>query len=129
MTHAVNLLRPLGALSSLTRDFDMVSRLISKLPVAYQSEWDRHITSIITPRQYQVEPQGSMTSADGFCYWYDTVFQNLPRKRKCIYHFTVWADTMADTMDMAEFLILTLEHRIVQNAKKFVWNTSKSDFG
>ena len=42
---AVNLLRPLGALDALTRDFEMVGRLVDKLPEALQAEWDRHATS------------------------------------------------------------------------------------
>ena len=42
---AVNLLRPLGVLDSLTRDFEMVGRLVDKLPRSLQSEWDRHATA------------------------------------------------------------------------------------
>ena len=40
-----NLLRPLGALDALTRDFEMVGRLVDKLPEALQAEWDRHATA------------------------------------------------------------------------------------
>ena len=42
---AVNLLRPLGALDALTRDFEMVGHLVDNLPEALQAEWDRHATS------------------------------------------------------------------------------------
>ena len=42
---AVNLLRPLGALDALTRDFEMVGKLVDKLPKPLQAEWDRHATS------------------------------------------------------------------------------------
>ena len=42
---AVNLLRPLGALDSLTRDFELVGRLIDKLPKSMQSEWDKYATA------------------------------------------------------------------------------------
>ena len=37
---AQNLLRSLGAPNQLTQDFEMVGRLIAKLPRPYQTEWD-----------------------------------------------------------------------------------------
>ena len=41
---AQNLLRSLGAPNQLTQDFEMVGRLVAKLPRPYQTEWDRHVT-------------------------------------------------------------------------------------
>ena len=38
---AQNLLRSLGAPNQLTQDFEMVGRLIAKLPKPYQAEQDR----------------------------------------------------------------------------------------
>ena len=43
---AQNLLRSLGAPNQLTQDFEMVGCLVAKLPRSYQTDWDRHITSL-----------------------------------------------------------------------------------
>ena len=42
---AQNLLRSLGAPNQLTQDFEMVRRLVAKLPRSQQTDWDKHITS------------------------------------------------------------------------------------
>ncbi len=48
-------------------------------------ERDRHITTFITPwgrLRYRVAPQCSLSSGDGFTYWYDTIICHLLRKKK-----------------------------------------------
>ena len=40
-----NLLRSLGAPNQLTQDFEMVGRLVAKLPRVQQTDWDKQVTS------------------------------------------------------------------------------------
>ena len=95
-------------------------------------EQDRHVTTFITPwgqMRYRVAPQGSMTSGDGFMFWYDAIIRRLARKKKCIDDVTGWADTLRQLfLDTAEILTLTAEHGIIQNTKKFVWGRREYEY-
>ena len=42
---ATGLLSPMNALDALTRDFELVGKLINKLPLSYQECWDDWCTS------------------------------------------------------------------------------------
>ena len=89
------------------------------------AEEDMHVTTFITPwgrLRYRVAPQGSLTSGDGFTYWYDMVIRHLLRKKKCVDDVVGWAKTLLQLFyDTAEFLTLTGDHGIIQNVKKFTW--------
>lgn len=95
-------------------------------------ERDRHATTFITPwgrLRYRVAPQGSLTSGDGFTFWYDAVIRHLLRKRKCVDDVIGWAKTLLQLFyDTAEFLTLTGDHGIVQNVKKFVWGRREIEY-
>ena len=78
---------------------------------------DRHITMFITSwgrMRYRVAPQGSISSGDGFTYWFDNVIRHLLRKKKCIDDVVGWADTLGQLFtDAVEILMVTAEHGIV----------------
>ena len=86
---------------------------------------DRHLTTFLTPwgrMRYLAAPQGSLSSGDGFTYWYDMVMRNMPRKKKCIDDVLGWADDLDQLFeDVCLFLTHTARHGIIQNTKKFKW--------
>ena len=73
--------------------------------------WDRYKTTFITSwgrMRYRVALQGSVSSGDGFTYWYDAVIRHLRRKKKCIDDVSGWADTLELLFwDTVEFLEVT----------------------
>ena len=93
---------------------------------------DSHLTTFITPwgrMRYNVAPQGSISSGDGFTFWYDSIIKHLKRKKKCVDDVAGWASTLQQLFqDATEFLSLTAAHGIIQNADKFVWGRQEFEF-
>ena len=93
---------------------------------------DSHKTTFITQwgrMRYRVAPQGSLSSGDGFTFWYDSIIRHLLRKKKCIDDVAGWADTLAQLFkDATEFLTVTARHGIVQNVKKFTWGRRELEY-
>ena len=55
--------------------------------------------------RYRVAQQGSVTSGDGFTFWYDTLIRNLPPKKKCIVDVAGWSESLPELFqDTAQFL-------------------------
>lgn len=93
---------------------------------------DRHVTTFLTPwgrMRYIVAPQGSISSGDGFTYFYDMIIRHMPRKKKCVDDVAGWANTLVHLFqDTAEFLTHTSKHGIVQNPKKFIWGKKDIEY-
>ena len=93
---------------------------------------DRHITTFLTPwgrMRYRVAPQGSVSSGDGFTFWYDSLIRNLPRKKKCIDDVAGWANTLLELFeDTVQFLSHTNAHGVVQNPTKFNWGKRELEY-
>ena len=93
---------------------------------------DRHITTFLTPwgrMRYRVAPQGSVSSGDGFTFWYDSLIRHLPRKKKCIDDVAGWAQSLSELFhDTTQFLSHTSAHGVVQNPKKFNWGKEELEY-
>ena len=89
-------------------------------------------TTFLTPwgrMHYRVAPQGSVSSSDGFTFWYDSIIKNIPRKKKCVDDVAGWAPTLDQLfLDTVDFLTHTNKHGIVQNAKKFNWGKREIEY-
>ena len=99
------------------------------VPIA---EEDRHYTTFLTPwgrMRYRVAPQGSVSSGDGFTFWYDYVIRQFLRKKKCIDDVAGWHKTLRGLfMDACKFLTHTARHGVIQNRKKFKWGRAELEY-
>ena len=76
--------------------------------------------------RYRVAPQGSLSSEDGFTFWYDSIIRNQPRKKKCVDDVAGWATSLNQLLqDTVQFLTHTNAHGVVKNPKKFNWGKKK----
>lgn len=58
--------------------------------------------------RYLVAPQGSVSSGDGYTYWYDMVIRALKNLKKCIDDVLGWASSLAELFfNVVNFLYLT----------------------
>ena len=65
---------------------------------------DRHKTTFITlwgRMRYLVAPQGSLSSGDGFTYWYDLLIRTIKRIKKCVDDVLGWAETLTQLFFMS----------------------------
>ena len=95
-------------------------------------ERDRHVTTFLTPwgrMRYRVAPQGSLSSGDGYTYWYDLVIRHMQRIKKCVDDVVGWAKALVQLFhDTAHFLSYTGSHGIIQNPAKFVWGKQELEY-
>ena len=93
---------------------------------------DRHVTTFLTPwgrMRYLVAPQGSVSSGDGYTFWYDFVIPNLKALKKCIDDVLGWAKTLAELFfNTLNFLFVTNSHGIIQNPAKFKWGRREIEY-
>ena len=80
---------------------------------------DRHLTTFLTPwgrMRYIVVPQGSISSGDGYMYWYDLLICNITNLKKCVDDVLGWAKTLLELFNMTVyFLFHTSSHGVIQN--------------
>ena len=86
---------------------------------------DCHLTTFLTPwgrMRYKLAPQGSLSSGDGYTFWYDCIIRHIKNIKKCIDDVAGWANTLLQLFhDTAYFLSYTGSYGIIQNPKKFTW--------
>ena len=82
------------------------------VPFSNIAEEDRHYTTFLTPwgrMRYKVAPHGSVSSGDGFTFWYNMLVRHLKRKNKCIDDVAGWHETLGGLFqDTCEFLATQL---------------------
>ena len=79
--------------------------------------------------RYRVAPQGSISSGDGYTYWYDYIIRGLLCLLKCIDDVLGWANTLAQLFfDAAFFLYHTNMFGIIQNPDNFNWGKKQLEF-
>ena len=93
---------------------------------------DRHITTFLTPWgrvRYRVAPQGSLSSGDGYTFWYDAIIRHINRIKKCVDDVLGWANSLLQLFhDVCYFLYYTGVHGIIQNPAKFVFGQKELEF-
>ena len=79
--------------------------------------------------RYVVAPQGSISSGDGYTYWYDLVIRSLKNIKKCIDDVLGWASSLVELFfNVVNFLYLTNSHGIIQNPAKFKWGRKEIEY-
>ena len=93
---------------------------------------DRHVSRFLTPwgrMRYLVAPKGSISSGDGYTYWYNLIIRNLPSMKKCINDVLGWAATLAALFfNTVNFLFHMNTHGIIQNPQKFAWGRRQIEY-
>ena len=79
---ATNLLKTLGAEDMLERDYSLVGRLVGKLPLALQNNWDKYVT---TP---SVIAEGSSEWMKFKCWLETRRLQALNARKRCLQQVT-----------------------------------------
>ena len=86
---------------------------------------DRHLTTFLTPwghMRYRVAPKGSISSGDGYTYWYDHIIRSIERIKKYVDDVLGWAATLIQLFFNATFFLFhTNSFGIIQNPEKFFW--------
>ena len=95
-------------------------------------ERDRHLTTFLTPwgrMRYLVAPQGSISSGDGYTFWYDALFRHIKRLKKCVDDVLGWANSLLQLFhDVTNFIYTTNLHGVIQNPLKFTWGREEVEF-
>lgn len=93
---------------------------------------DSHVTTFLTPwgrMRYKIAPQGSISSGDGYTFWYDMIIRHINRIKKCVDDVVGWANTLIQLFfDTAYFLLHTGSHGVIQNPKKFAWGQEEIEY-
>ena len=93
---------------------------------------DRHVTTFLTPwgrMRYLVAPQGSISSGDGYTYWYDLLIRNLKNFKKCVDDVLGWAPMLYELFfNTVTFLYQTNCHGVIQNPDKFHWGKREIEY-
>ena len=93
---------------------------------------DTHVMTFLTPwgrLRYLVTPQGSLSSGDGYTFWYDQIIRALKKLKKCVDDVLGWADTLWELFFSAmNFLYHTNSHGVTQNPAKFAWGRREIEF-
>ena len=90
------------------------------------------MTMFLTPwgrLRYLVAPQGSISSGDGYTYWYDLIIRALKKLKKCVNDVLGWADTLYELFfNTCSFLYHTNAHEVTQNPAKFAWGRRQIEY-
>ena len=79
--------------------------------------------------RYCVAPQGSISSGDGYTYWYDMLIRHLKQMKKCIDDVIGWVQTLLQLFhDITTFLSHTSFHGVIENPKKFVFGKQEVEY-
>lgn len=79
--------------------------------------------------RYRVAPQGSISSGDGYTFWYDSIIQHIKRLKKCVDDVIGWAFTLLQLFhDVTYFLYYTGMHGVIQNPCKFVFGQKEIEY-
>ena len=94
--------------------------------------WDTHVTTFLTPwgrLRYLVAPQGSISSGDGYTYWYDLLIRNIKNIKKLVDDVLGWAKTLYKLfVIIMNFLYHTNSHGVTQNPAKFAWGRREIEY-
>lgn len=82
-------------------------------------ERDRHITTFLTPwgrLRCHVAPQGSISSGDGYTFWYDLIIRHIQRIKKCVDDVLGWATSLLQLFHDTAYTLLL--HGILRSHPK-----------
>ena len=78
--------------------------------------------------RYLVAPQGSLSSGDGYTYWYDMLIRNMLNLKKCIDDVLGWAKTLLELIYIMVNIYHTSLHGVIENPDKFVWASQEIEY-
>lgn len=84
-------------------------------------ERDRHITTFLTPwgcMRYRVAAHGSISSGDGYTFWYDSIICHKQRIKKCVDDVLGWAASLIQLFHTRLIFSTTPAHWVLYRTPK-----------